>query len=398
MQNVNVLIIGTIISDSLNDLFKTKNINPGPANIVQKYFIHAIASFDFASIDVISAPRIPSYPKAAIKRVNSQEWSILSANIHTVGFNNMAAFGFLDRQKQIEKESMEWANAHRNQDKIVIIYSMHSPFLKAAYNIKNKYPNTIIALIVPDLPQYMASYSGVKKILKRLDMNRINRLVPIVDKYILYTKYMADYFNLPNEKWIVLEGLMGVDKIQKKCIQNNNEKKICIYAGRLDRRYAIDKLIKAFKDIPNAVLHLYGNISDVNQFKPLINSIENVYYMGLLTQDEIFEVMKSADLLLNPRPSDIELAKYSCPSKTFEYMATGTPVLMTKLPGLPEEYYPYLYFFEDETVEGFQNSIKRVLGKSQEELINKGESAQKFLLENKNAYLQVKRVVDFIMD
>ena len=106
--------------------------------------------------------------------------------------------------------------------------------------------------------------------------------------------------------------------------------------------------------------------------------------------------MREADLLLNPRPSNIDLSRYSCPSKTFEYMASGTPVLMTKLPGLPEEYYPYLYFFEGESAEGFAKGIRAVLESSKEELHEKGRLAQEFLVKEKNADLQVGRIVDFI--
>ena len=33
-------------------------------------------------------------------------------------------------------------------------------------------------------------------------------------------------------------------------------------------------------------------------------------------------------------------------------MACGTPLLTTKLPGIPDEYYEYCYTLDDETVDG----------------------------------------------
>jgi len=108
--------------------------------------------------------------------------------------------------------------------------------------------------------------------------------------------------------------------------------------------------------------------------------------------------MRDADLLLNPRPTNIELAKYSCPSKTFEYMASGTPVLMTKLPGLPEEYYPYLYFFDEESVEGFSKTILHVLSISEKERYEKGRMAQEFLKNCKDSGTQVNRVIEFLLN
>ena len=44
-----------------------------------------------------------------------------------------------------------------------------------------------------------------------------------------------------------------------------------------------------------------------------------------------------------------------------EYMASGTPLLTTKLPGMPEDYYPHVYFFEEESVQGYADALKKVL-------------------------------------
>jgi glycosyltransferase involved in cell wall biosynthesis len=108
--------------------------------------------------------------------------------------------------------------------------------------------------------------------------------------------------------------------------------------------------------------------------------------------------MKRATLLINPRPSTIGLAKYSCPSKTFEYMASGTPVLMTHLPGLPDEYEPYLYFPESEDVDGFAAAIDRIMSKSDEELKSVGLRAAQFIKNEKNSELVMKKVMAFVND
>lgn len=397
MYDTNLLLIGTVTSASLSKSFVEANINPGPAEIVQKYLISGLCDAGLKSVEVVSAPRIPAYPRATIKKVSSDEWSIGQARIHSVGFNNIEGFGFLDRARKIKKASLEWAEKYESETKTVLIYSMHSPFLAAAKEIKDRYPDTVVAIIVPDLPQYMSVQRGIKKFLKERDMEKIDRLMACVDKYVLYTKYMADYFHLDVGKWTVLEGLMDVSKIVPNDLPKDRIRPICMYAGRLDVRYAIDKLIEAFGLVPEADLQLYGSPSDAANLKSLIDRYENVKYMGTLSQDEVFQKMREVDLLLNPRPTNIELSKYSCPSKTFEYMASGTPVLMTKLPGLPEEYYPYLYFFDDETVEGFSIRIREVLNQGSDELREKGRQAQQFLVEQKGAIKQVGRIVDFVV-
>lgn len=49
-------------------------------------------------------------------------------------------------------------------------------------------------------------------------------------------------------------------------------------------------------------------------------------------------------------------------------MASGTPILTTKLPGMPSEYYPHIYSFEEETTEGYACIINHVMNLPAEDL------------------------------
>jgi glycosyltransferase involved in cell wall biosynthesis len=118
--------------------------------------------------------------------------------------------------------------------------------------------------------------------------------------------------------------------------------------------------------------------------------------LGVAPNEKIVEAECKATLLINPRFTTEEFTKYSFPSKNMEYMASGTPLLTTKLPGMPEEYYPYVFLFEEETLEGFAYSISNVLGKTDDELKHLGMTARDFVLKNKNNVFQANRIVEFI--
>ena len=78
-------------------------------------------------------------------------------------------------------------------------------------------------------------------------------------------------------------------------------------------------------------------------------------------------------------------------------MVSGTPVLTTILPGMPKEYYPYVYLFDKrETTEGYAEVLRHVLTLSDEELQEKGMKARNWVLENKNNIKQAKRITEFI--
>ena len=77
-----------------------------------------------------------------------------------------------------------------------------------------------------------------------------------------------------------------------------------------------------------------------------------------------------------------------------EYMVSGTPVLTTKLPGMPKEYYDYIYLIKDESENGMRNSMIKVLNLPREELIEKGKKAKDFVLKYKNNNVQAKEIID----
>ena len=99
---------------------------------------------------------------------------------------------------------------------------------------------------------------------------------------------------------------------------------------------------------------------------------ERVFYGGMLLNTEIVAKEQEATLLVNPRPTQEEFVKYSFPSKTMEYMASGTPVMTTVLPGMPREYHPHVFLLRDETAVGIAASLKEVLALSDAELYQKG--------------------------
>ena len=79
-----------------------------------------------------------------------------------------------------------------------------------------------------------------------------------------------------------------------------------------------------------------------------------------------------------------------------EYMASGTPVLTTKLPGMPEEYNDYVYLLEEETEEGVAEALRDILARPKEELHQKGLAAKKFVMEEKNNCVQAKKVLEMV--
>lgn len=239
--------------------------------------------------------------------------------------------------------------------------------------------------IVTDLPRDMQKN---KKINEKMQTK--------YDGYILITEEMNKIVNPKNKPHIVIEGLVDIRESAENNEVQKSSPRVIMYAGGLYEKYGVKTLIEAFCNIQNnnIKLDLYGD----GDLVPYIKSIENkkIDFHGVVTNDKIVEAEKKATLLVNPRFTSEEYTKYSFPSKNMEYMVSGTPVLTTKLPGMPEEYYNYVYLIEDETQRGMQKCLETLLGLNEDELDKKGKKAREFVLSQKNNVNQTNKIISFL--
>ncbi len=253
-------------------------------------------------------------------------------------------------------------------------------FLAKLFNCK------CIALVT-DLPKDMKSS---KKLSQFINI----KLQNCYDYYILLTKYMNEQINLKKRPYVIIEGICDdLNQIEKN---NKSKEKYIMYAGGLYERYGIKELITGFIDanLKDVKLLLYGTGDLVEYIKNLNN--ENVIYCGVATNEEILEKEINATLLVNPRFSDGDYTKYSFPSKNIEYMSSGTPVLTTKLKGIPDEYNDYTFILENESSNGIKDKLTEIFSKSSKKLTEFGKNAQKFVLKEKNKVKQASKIKKLI--
>ena len=64
------------------------------------------------------------------------------------------------------------------------------------------------------------------------------------------------------------------------------------------------------------------------------------------------------------------------------------------LPGMPEEYHPFVYLFRDESAEGIAKTLQEVFENDDQTLFNKGQEARKFVLDTRNNVIQAAKIVE----
>lgn len=245
--------------------------------------------------------------------------------------------------------------------------------------------------IVTDLPEMVISSSKAQKVSAWI--------IRHCTHYVFLTEAMNTRLNPGNKPYVILEGHCDAAMAAEvPAMERKKSPRICMYAGGVVAKYGLDYLVEGFRlaDIPNAKLVVYGPGSYVPQLQEIAAQDTRIEYGGMLFNREIVERELEATVLINPRPTYEEFVKYSFPSKTMEYMVSGTPTITTDLPGMPREYLPYVYLITEETPQGVAEVLRRVLDQDAQTLHDFGMQARAFVLNNKTNEIQAKKILEML--
>lgn len=255
--------------------------------------------------------------------------------------------------------------------------------------------------IVTDIPNMLLVLKSKVRFEDKLLCRIDNMLLNATDRYIFLTEAMNSVVNKKRKPYCIIEGfsdsrLLSVTKIA----ETKNFTKVVHYSGGLYEKFGVKFLIDAFMLIDKAdiKLHLFGDGDLINYINKCKEEDPRIVFFGYKDNNIVLDNQHMSFVLVNPRFTHEEYTKYSFPSKTIEYMSSGIPLLTTKLPGIPPEYFGFVYLFEKESVEGYCNSLKNVLEKSKDEMINFGKKAKKFVLENKSNKIQSQKFYNNFFD
>lgn len=257
-----------------------------------------------------------------------------------------------------------------------------------------KKKNIPLIYVVTDIPEFQRG-----RLLKKIN----DKIISGADGFIFLTKQMNEKVNPHKKPYIVSEGhsdgsLSQIENSER--YEYKDGKKVVIYAGSLKKIYGVKNLVKGFisADIKDVVLRIYGDGDYRQELEELCKTHKNIDYAGVKANSDIVYDEQKASLLIEPRPSDSEYTKYSFPSKIMEYLASGAPVMVSKLPGMPSEYYPYIFTIDDESEEGIAAALKDFFSLPDTVRYEKGEAARRFVIKEKSNTAQAKRIMDFLQN
>lgn len=351
--------------------------------------------------DVYSFPMIPVFPKSKILFLKNITENLpcgyLCRWLNTV---NIPVIKQISRCRHAKRIIRKWCKENKN-DGVIVTYSI-PPFLaKAVTALGAKYSKKTVA-IVPDLPRdmYINDMSGgFVGSIKKLYLNSSIKRQGAYDGYVYLTDAMHDVV-APDKPYIVVEGIADKPSFDLSVSVAKSAPRAIMYAGMLNSKYGIINLLDAFETMENndAELWLFGTGTAVQEIVSRAKKNSRIKYFGQMNHEDIIEYERKATLLVNPRDPDESFTKYSFPSKTIEYMLSGTPVLTTELKGIPSEYYNYVFSVKDNSAITLRKKMDEILNLPCEALAAKGVKAQQFILTDKSSEYQTAKITKFIED
>lgn len=374
------------------------------ADALQKSLIAGLSE-NLTQLDVINLPYLRPWPKQYKKIfsppsfIEERKSECSHYEIINRRFLNVFGLNMLSRYRVAYNALVKYCKKSSSEDIVVLIYAISTPFIKAAVEAKNRFSNLKIILIAPDMPEYMSENDGLlRSYLKKINNRLLQSLYGKIDGFVVLTKYMAERLVTNNQPFVVVEGIYNPSDDEPVKRLDKSDKKLIVYTGTLDRRYNVMDLVWAVRMLKrdDFVLELYGT-GDTQQELIEISSVDSrIKYCGIHSRKEVLHQQRQAFLLVNPRKGNMEFTKYSFPSKTMEYLASGTPTLINHMDGIPNEYYKYCFCPDSDENSKFSQKINEILDMETDVLKRIGLDARLFILEQKNPKTQTRKIVDLI--
>lgn len=393
MASLDVTLLGfTLPDDLMREILELDPAMPIQTHTFAWSLVGALREAG-VGVTLISSSPVSDYPR--MPRVLFRGGPIAADGVHgrSLGFVNLLGAKHVTRFLNCLWSGTRALRRWRPQ--VLLIHGVHSPHLWFGV-LARRLAGVRAVVVLTDPPGVVLPSDGpVARTLKSLDVRLVRAALSSMDGVIALTAALArDY--APRAPRLVLEGISDTRPEQPHAQRRGGTGTTLLYAGGLSASYGVDRLVEAVKGIDRPGLRLRtlgkGELAGWidAEADPRIAPAE------FLPRAEVLAAYRSADLLVQPRPVDQDFVRYSFPSKLLEYLASGTPVLTTRLSGIPGDYEGHVGWIDDDSTEGIRAAIAAALDTPRDELIERGRAAAEFVRSTRGPAAQGRRMREFL--
>lgn len=173
-----------------------------------------------------------------------------------------------------------------------------------------------------------------------------NRILKDIQGIFVISQSLRNYFisqGIPENKIYIIN--MFVDADRFKNLIKSTEQKYIAYCGAVSyEKDGVDLLIRAFsifyQSHPDYILKIFGNgvapdvLPRLKKLASLLNVGNSVVFSGKIEPERIPQLLCDASIMVLARPNNLQ-AQNGFPTKLGEYLATGNPVVVTRVGDIP---------------------------------------------------------------
>ena len=345
-------------------------------------------------VNNVPIPNFPKFPKIIFHK---QKWNHTNgAGDINCGFINLPVFKHISRAVTTFESLCREICAAGKEPICVMTYDLHIGICIAMRFAKLLFPRIHTCAVLPDIPTavILASNGGHITVGGKFRATIKMSFIKQFDSYVLLTEYMKMVAGLGEKPCTIVEGIYN--NHQPPLPEKTTDKKVIFYSGQLNPAYGMENLLEAFQQIyakdKNYELWICGSGGLVERITKLSKECPGIKYYGYVGGSMIRQLQAEASVLVNPRQNTEEFTKYSFPSKTMEYLASGRPVVGYKLDGIPAEYDAYIQYVSDNSVGALRDKLIKVCEMPARERLELGEKCRAFILENKTPEKQCQKI------
>ena len=398
-----ILFLGSMMSEKMADEITIQSkVKPSIAPVNFQRNLLKGFSHRKAEVEIHSVPPVAMYPGSKI-----MAWGRRKEEYYEGMTGQFLPIINLPVLKQLSTFistffcTVGWCTRNlREKEKVVLVYGQNAyvaipqVFACKIFGVKS-------CNIVTDPIRYISNYNRFpkwKKVLQNIQWDMMSAVKCSYSAFVLLTEPMVEEYITKNQPYIVLEGIADTSIFSDIVDVGKEEPPVVMYAGALTTGFGIHNLVKAIPLMKQKAQYwFFGALGDCKEIiAEEANRNSLVKYWGKVPWKEMLKHMKQASVLVSTKPVQEEHTRYQFPSKIMEYMASGTAVASTRVQGIPEEYFDYIYPIDGDDPVSIANVLDFVLSKSEDERKKIGEQAYQFVSEKKNCFVQASRILELL--
>lgn len=371
------------------DCFSISNI------VYERKFFRGLKNINF---HYFSSPTLGKYKRnVRIAKTNFK-------NERNVTYCNYSTKGNYIRKKvkAIKKCIKSHLIKERNVDNVVIlIMEMHLPFQIGAFYLKKKLQKKNIKVAIcsfcPDISKNVIDttrkHSYFYYLAKKVYSHYTERLFKRSDKFVFFTKNMADYYAAESGRYIVIPAIQDI--ADKEIFFSEKKSNEMLFSGKLQDKNGLPLLLEYFKSKfanRSYILHICGSGENEDLVRNASILNKNIIFHGFVSPEKVRELQNRCLIVFCLRDPSWSGVLYSFPSKFFEALSTGNNVVATYLPTFDKETRSFVHFLNHMSIEELDFAIKKALVNDCLSKEKQYQYVSKYTPEN-----VVKMIVDFLI-